>query len=160
MPLQSFDRIQVPFMGDSMWPLLKSGQELVVTVPREPIQLQASDVGHLFIFKDNKEWVCHRYLGAFNGEHLFKGDFSTVYESWAQPHVLGRVLGIQKNNQFYFFRGGRFTQWLVKLQKACIDQDGKTKKRARYVALILELAAKPLFYSKVEPLNIVRKSLS
>lgn len=157
MPLESFDRIQVPLVGNSMWPLLKSGQPLIVNVPREPIELQASDIGKLFIFKDNAEWVCHRYLGVLNDEHVFKGDFSTVHESFRHPHVLGHVLGLKKKNGYYFFKYGPLFQWLVRLQTTSILKQGTSKKTARYLALALALAVKPLFYRKGEPLNIVSK---
>lgn len=138
-----------------MWPLLKSGESLVVEVPREPVQLQQGDVGKLFIFKDNKEWVCHRYLGIHQNRHRFKGDFSTVYETYEYPHVLGEVLGFRSKRFTYYFKSGYFRSWFVNLQKRSILLDGKAKKRSRYISLLLALTMKPLFYSKAEPPKII-----
>ncbi len=160
MPIESFERIQVPFVGRSMWPLLKSGEALIVQVPHKPVELSNADIGKLFIFKDNKEWVCHRYLGLSDGAFLFKGDFSTVHEALPRPHVLGEVLGFRKNNKhFYFFRAGRIRKLIVRLQKSSITGRGWVQRLQRYLALILALTIKPLFYRKVDPLNIVSKSL-
>lgn len=99
--MQKSDCVQIPFQGQSMWPLFEGDETLWVDISHQPISLSKKDIGGLFVFKDHSEWLCHRYLGAKGNQHLFKGDYSTSFESLPSPHVLGRVRGFKPNGHGY-----------------------------------------------------------
>jgi hypothetical protein len=135
--------IQIPFSGESMWPLFDGNETLFVDIPPEPIMLSKKDVGSLFIFKDHSEWLCHRYLGVFNNTHLFKGDYAISFESIPMPHVMGRVRGFnvqgQKYREIHTTGLDVFIAWV---QRGSIVYRSKMKKFFRYCALLLVLIRK------------------
>ena len=146
MNMQESECIQIPFSGESMWPLFDGNETLFVEIPREPISLSRKDIGALFIFKDHSEWLCHRYLGVKNNKHLFKGDYSMSFESFESPHVMGRVRGFNVHGQGYRdIRTTGLDLSIAWIQRWSIGYKSKIKKGFRYYALFLLWIRKRFF---------------
>lgn len=133
-----------------MWPILNDGVTLLVDIPNAPLTVERAVVGQLYIFKDGSEWVCHRYLGACDTGHVFKGDYSTTYECVIDPHILGHVRGFQTDSKSNFqLHQPLFAPMIFSLQKKSILQKGFRKQLYRRVAVLLTLLCKSFFYRKV-----------
>lgn len=131
---------------------------VIVEFAKEQQPLTRDEVGELFIFKSENEWVCHRYLGTNNNEFLFKGDFSTVHEAFSRPLVLGRVYGIRARDGHMRISKGHFLKWsIVRLQRQSILSSQFFRKIWRYLAILFTLMSKAFLYHKVDPAQIIDK---
>lgn len=88
--------MEVKFKGESMWPFLTDGDELLV----ETIEFTSPSPGEIWLLRTkDREWIAHRYIG----DGVFKGDYSTCFESADEFQLWGRVVGRKSE--------GRFTRW-------------------------------------------------
>jgi hypothetical protein len=92
--------MEVKFRGQSMWPFLTDGDELLV----ETSESTLPSSGEIWLLRTkDREWIAHRYLG----DGVFKGDFSTCFESADEFQLWGRVIGHRTNGSTVKWNDGR-----------------------------------------------------
>jgi hypothetical protein len=137
----------IPFTGSSMRPLISPRcKELLVDFD---VTKSKKLVGEIVLFKDESEWVCHRYLGETQGKHVFKGDFSTTYEEKTKFSSLATIRGFIDEQQVYFFKKSALLSVVVFLQKKSVLTSNKLlRKFYRYCALAVLHSFRPFFILK------------
>lgn len=98
----------IPFRGRSMFPYLRSGDQLFVDMFEKPRALSDLDqVGEIFLYRcPSGEWVCHRFLGQTKNKYLFKGDWTYQLEIYNDIEVWGKIHGKIQNGKVSHF--GKF----------------------------------------------------
>ena len=90
---------EIPFSGMSMWPFLKSGDVLQVSL--ESIPLAQIPVGEIIVYKEDDEWVAHRVVGREDRDILIKGDWSNNLSREPETReVLGFVEGVRRGQKY------------------------------------------------------------
>ena len=84
--------------GDSMYPLIREGNLLVIEAVKEPLK-----VGDIPLYKrDSGQYVLHRIVEIKNGKYWMKGDNRTgVEKGIADRHIIGVLTGIVRNGKTY-----------------------------------------------------------
>lgn len=85
-------------VGDSMFPIIREGDLLVIEAIREPLK-----VGDVPLYKrDSGQYVMHRIVGIRNGKYMMKGDNRTFVEKGiTDKHIIGVLTGIVRNGITY-----------------------------------------------------------
>ncbi len=101
------DQIRLRVISDSMAPLLKIG-DTVIVVPISPAALRRGDV---IVVWRNEEFITHRLVTWRHGLWFTKGDrFHYLDPPIKKEAVLGKVIAVQSGNVFLNFRKPR---WIV-----------------------------------------------
>lgn len=113
---------KIKIYGQSMSPFLKEGDELWLEEWDSKKSFDLAQIGDLFIYICNdKEVLCHRYLGKNKDQFIFKGDRSYSFESYKKPYVFARVGGLVVNEKKIpcYFAGQKYfsKKQLLLLQK-------------------------------------------
>ncbi len=91
--------MEVKFKGQSMWPFLTDGDELLV----ETNESTNPSPGEIWLLRTkDREWIAHRYIG----DGVFKGDFSTCFESADEFQLWGRVVGRKSDGRLIKWNNG------------------------------------------------------
>ncbi|MCP4912115.1 MAG: hypothetical protein GY909_03260 [Oligoflexia bacterium] len=104
---------EIPFSGKSMSWFLVEGDKLLMNN-----EVKDFFPGDLVIFQFQGELSCHRIINIIDGKYLCKGDFSISTELVQKENILGRVDGIRRNgNRFYYQRGSFVSKLYVLISK-------------------------------------------
>ncbi|MBY0314997.1 MAG: S24/S26 family peptidase [Bdellovibrionales bacterium] len=95
----------IPLSGSSMFPYLRSGDQLLVDMFEKPRALSDQDqIGEIFLYRcPNGEWVCHRFLGQTKNNYFFKGDWTYQLEIYNNIEVWGKIQGKIQNGKISRF---------------------------------------------------------
>lgn len=108
--LSANTNIKVPVTGDSMSPLLRTGD----TVRVEPVTASNLSVGDILVYRSEGNMVAHRLVRILrkNGRCMFltKGDtFSHVDCPLSASDIIGRVYSVEKSGMKFHIKKGAFT---------------------------------------------------
>ena len=83
-------------VGDSMFPIIREGDLLVIEAVREPLK-----VGDVPLYKrDSGQYVMHRIVGIRNGKYMMKGDNRTFVEKGiTDKHIIGVLTAVVRNGK-------------------------------------------------------------
>ncbi|MBQ3265688.1 MAG: nucleotidyltransferase family protein [Ruminococcus sp.] len=84
--------------GDSMIPVIREGNLLVIEAVKEPLK-----VGDIPLYKrDSGQYVLHRIVGIKKGKYSMKGDNRDFIEKGiTDKHIIGVLTGIVRNGKTY-----------------------------------------------------------
>ena len=85
-------------VGDSMFPLIREGNLLIIEAVKEPLR-----VGDIPLYKrDSGQYVLHRIVKIKNGKYWMKGDNrADVEKGITDKHIIGVLTGIVRNGKTY-----------------------------------------------------------
>lgn len=85
-------------VGDSMIPVIREGNLLIIEAVREPLK-----VGDIPLYKrDTGQYVLHRIVGIRNGKYMMKGDNRDFAERGiTDRHIIGVLTGIVRGGKTY-----------------------------------------------------------
>ena len=83
--------MDVPFCGQSMLPVIREGDRILVELFSEPQPIEQRPIGEIVVFKDEDQWVTHRVI-QFKKEKYTKGDWS--YSADLKKPAWGKVIAI------------------------------------------------------------------
>ena len=85
-------------VGDSMFPVIREGNLLVIEAVKEPLK-----VGDVPLYKrDSGQYVLHRIVKIKHGKYMMKGDNrSAVEKGITDQHIIGVLTGIVRNGITY-----------------------------------------------------------
>jgi hypothetical protein len=136
---------ELPFQGTSMWPCLRPGDLLLVTLNYEK-QIKHLKPGDIVLERNSDEWVAHRLVSLSESHQLaIKGDRSNTYTLFdSKNKVWGKVCGYQREK-----RRVRFSQetslcfrWIAFLSEKTIHSDGWCRKFLKILILTSPLFLK------------------
>ena len=92
------DRLVYTNEGDSMIPVIREGNLLVIEAVKEPLK-----VGDIPLYKrDSGQYVLHRIVEIKKGKYSMKGDNRTLVEKGiTDKHIIGVLTGIVRNGKTY-----------------------------------------------------------
>lgn len=92
------DRLVYTNEGDSMIPVIREGNLLVIEAVKEPLK-----VGDVPLYKrDSGQYVLHRIVGIKKGKYSMKGDNRTLVEKGiTDKHIIGVLTAIVRNGKTY-----------------------------------------------------------
>ncbi len=74
--------------GQSMWPVLRDGQELTIF----PVGEEGVRVGDIVLYVTGDQMILHRVIRKRPGSYLLKGDAMGSADRWVEPpDILGRI---------------------------------------------------------------------
>ena len=85
-------------VGDSMFPIIREGDLLVINAVTEPLK-----VGDVPLYKrDSGQYIMHRIVALKNGKYTMKGDNRAIAEKGITArHIIGVLTGIVRNGRTY-----------------------------------------------------------
>ncbi len=105
-------KIEIPFKGDSMLPLLQEGDSILVEMNNDH-SLLPTEVGDILLFKDDNQFFVHR-LVSLKENFQVKGDHSLCYDNPEDCNPLGKVIGrIRKSEKLIWGEAGHPKKALV-----------------------------------------------
>ena len=85
-------------VGDSMFPLIREGNLLIIEAVKEPLR-----VGDIPLYqRDSGQYVLHRIVEIKNGKYSMKGDNrADIEKGITDKHIIGVLTGIVRNGKTY-----------------------------------------------------------
>lgn len=118
-------------VGDSMFPIIREGDLLVIEAIKEPLK-----VGDVPLYKrDNGQYVMHRIVGMDRGKYEMKGDNRSVSEKGIEDrHMIGILTGIVRNGKTFPVETveeytARIGQDLIELVSCAVNDETPDKER-------------------------------
>ncbi|MBN23276.1 MAG: hypothetical protein CL678_18470 [Bdellovibrionaceae bacterium] len=94
--------MKIPIQGKSMWPFLRDGDWVDVSLFSE--KKEKTKVGNVYLFMDSeKEWIVHRKIDSSS----FSGDWSCCVEKKNEVEVFGEISSFYLNDKKKKIKNGK-----------------------------------------------------